>query len=66
MKENASRFIRPKDLDNAQRTTWAARLLWRIEVLAWDWLYWNPMSLLPVSWASNAVASLRRATPILR
>ena len=28
------RFIRPKDLDNAERTTFAARLAGRIEALA--------------------------------
>ncbi|MEY2759460.1 MAG: hypothetical protein RIR33_3238 [Pseudomonadota bacterium] len=60
-KSDGSRFIRPKDLDNAQRTTWTARLVWRIEALAWDWLYWIPMSLLPVTWASNAIAAFLRA-----
>lgn len=52
------RFIRPKDLDNAQRTTLAARIGWRIEALAWDVLYWYPMKALPLTWASNTVAAI--------
>ena len=50
----SGRFIRPKDLDNEQRTTFGARLLWRIESIAWDILYWYPMKALPITWASNA------------
>jgi KDO2-lipid IV(A) lauroyltransferase len=42
-KPESGRFIRPKDLDNDQRTTFAARLGWRIEALAWDLVYWYPM-----------------------
>ena len=52
------RFIRPKDLDNAERTTFAARLAWRIEALAWDCVYWYPMKALPLTWASNTAAAI--------
>lgn len=54
------RFIRPKDLDNAQRTTLAARIGWRVEALAWDVLYWYPMKALPLTWASNTAAAILR------
>lgn len=54
----AGRFIRPKDLDNAQRTTFGARLAWRIEALAWDLIYWYPMKALPLTWASSFVAGV--------
>jgi len=53
-------FLRPKDLDNDQRTTIGARLAWRIEALAWDWLYWYPMKALPLTWASNTIAAVLR------
>ncbi len=52
------RFVRPKDLDNAARTTLGARIAWRIEALAWDLLYWYPMKALPLTWASNTVAAI--------
>ena len=52
------RFIRPKDLDNAQRSTLSARIGWRIEALAWDLLYWYPMKALPLNWASNTAAAI--------
>lgn len=52
------RFIRPKDLDNAARTTFAARLAWRIEALAWDCVYWYPMKALPLTWASSTAAAI--------
>ena len=63
--DETGRFVRPKDLDSATRTTLAARLLWRLEALVWDLLYWYPMKLLPVSWASDAGAALlRRLGPL--
>ena len=61
MSDDENRFIRPKDLDNAQRTGWTSRLAWRLEALAWDWLYWIPMSLMPLTWASNSVAAILKA-----
>jgi len=57
----AGRFIRPKDLDNAQRTTLGAKIGWGIEAFAWDWVYWNPMKALPVETASNTVAAILKA-----
>ena len=57
-KPEAGRFIRPQDLDNANRTTLGARIGWRIETLAWDWIYWNPMKALPLEAASNTVAAI--------
>jgi KDO2-lipid IV(A) lauroyltransferase len=55
------KYIRPKDLDNAQRTTLSARIQWRLESLAWDILYWYPMKAMPLSWASNAGAAILKA-----
>ncbi len=60
-RSEAGRFIRPRDLDNAQRATLAARIGWRIEALAWDFIYWHPMKALPLSWASGAVAGILKA-----
>ena len=54
----APRFIRPKDLDNEERQTLGARIGWTLEAFAWDWIYWNPMSVLPIETASNAVAGI--------
>ena len=59
-KPEATRFIRPKDLDNSQRTTLANRIGWRIEAFAWDFIYWYPMKALPITWASNTVAAILR------
>lgn len=56
--EDTVRFIRPKDLDNEERATLAARIGWRIEALLWDALYWYPMKLLPVERASNAMGAV--------
>ena len=66
MSDDQSRFIRPKDLDNAQRTTWTAQLIWRLEAFAWDWLFWTPMSLMPVTWASNTIAAILKAANVIR
>lgn len=57
-KPEAGRFIRPQDLDNAQRTTLGARIGWGIEAFAWDWVFWSPMKALPIETASNAVAGI--------
>ncbi len=54
----AGRFIRPKDLDNEQRTTLGAKFGWGVEAFAWDWIYWNPMAALPVDAASNTVSRI--------
>ena len=57
-KPEAGRFIRPQDLDNAQRTTLGARIGWGFEAFAWDWVFWNPMKALPIETASGAVANI--------
>jgi KDO2-lipid IV(A) lauroyltransferase len=59
-KPEAARFIRPKDLDNESRNTFANRLAWRIEAIAWDLVYWYPMKALPLTWASNTAAAILR------
>lgn len=57
-------YIRPKDIDN--RSTLAQRLLWRVEALAWDALYWAPMKALGPDRASNVAGALvRRIGPLL-
>ena len=60
-KPEAGRFIRPQDLDNAQRTTLGARIGWGIEAFAWDWVFWNPMKALPIETASGAVANILKS-----
>ncbi len=57
-KPEAGRFVRPQDLDNEQRSTLGAKIGWGIEAFAWDWVYWNPMSALPLEAASNTVARI--------
>ena len=57
-KPEAGRFIRPQDLDNANRTTLGARIAWRLEAFAWDWVFWNPMKALSIEAASNTVAAI--------
>ena len=44
-------YVRPKDIDN--RSTFLQRLVWRLEMLAWDLFYWWPMSALGPESASN-------------
>ncbi|MEM6535258.1 MAG: lysophospholipid acyltransferase family protein [Pseudomonadota bacterium] len=44
-------YIRPKDIDN--RSTFRQRLVWRLETLAWDVIYWAPMKALGPDRASN-------------
>jgi len=57
-KPEAGRFIRPKDLDNENRTTLGAKIGWGLEAFAWDWVFWNPMKALPMEAASNTVAGI--------
>jgi Kdo2-lipid IVA lauroyltransferase/acyltransferase len=59
----AGRYIRPKDIDN--RSTFAQRMLWRLEALGWDWLYWKPLAAMTVEDASNrGAAILSRLGPL--
>ncbi len=44
-------YVRPKDIDN--RASLSQRLLWRLEAIAWDLLYWLPMKALGPDRASD-------------
>lgn len=46
-----TQYIRPKDIDN--RSTFWQRVQWRIEAIAWDVIYWWPMTALGPDRASN-------------
>ncbi|MEM8615538.1 MAG: lysophospholipid acyltransferase family protein [Pseudomonadota bacterium] len=59
-----TQYIRPKDIDN--RSTWRQRLIWRLEALAWDVVYWWPMKALGPDRASNTLGWLvKRLAPLL-
>ncbi len=51
MTETAQQYVRPKDIDN--RSTFQQRMVWRVEALAWDVIYWWPMKALGADRASN-------------
>lgn len=51
MTETTQQYIRPKDIDN--RSTFQQRMVWRLEALAWDVIYWWPMKALGADNASN-------------
>lgn len=51
MTKAAQQYIRPKDIDN--RSTFRQRMVWRLEALAWDVIYWWPMKALGPDRASN-------------
>lgn len=51
MAKTEQQYIRPKDIDN--RSTFGQRLMWRIESVAWDVIYWWPMKALGPDRASN-------------
>lgn len=51
MSKPDQQYIRPKDIDN--RSTFGQRLMWRIESVAWDVIYWWPMKALGIDRASN-------------
>ncbi|HBH44916.1 MAG TPA: lipid A biosynthesis acyltransferase, partial [Hyphomonas atlantica] len=38
MTQDAPKYIRPKDIDN--RATFWQRVQWRLETIAWDFIYW--------------------------
>ncbi len=57
-------YVRPKDIDN--RATLWQRILWRLETIAWDLIYWGPMKALGPDRASNVGGWLmRRIGPML-
>ena len=51
MAKTEQQYIRPKDIDN--RSTFGQRMMWRIESLAWDVIYWAPMKALGPDTASR-------------
>ena len=59
MSAKPQQYIRPKDIDN--RSTFSQRLVWRLETLAWDVIYWYPMKLLGPDRASNFVGWLLKS-----
>ncbi|MCR9269756.1 MAG: lysophospholipid acyltransferase family protein [Hyphomonadaceae bacterium] len=59
MDKTQQQYIRPKDIDN--RSTFRQRLMWRIEALAWDLIYWGPMKALGPDRASNFLGWLMKS-----
>ncbi len=58
MAKPEQQYIRPKDIDN--RSTFRQRLMWRIESVAWDVIYWAPMKALGPDRASNFLGWLMK------
>ncbi|MEZ5938102.1 MAG: lysophospholipid acyltransferase family protein [Hyphomonadaceae bacterium] len=56
--DKATRYIRPKDVDN--RASRSQRVLWAIEAFFWDWIYWKPMKAMKIDKASNLGAKIFR------
>ena len=64
MAKSDPQYIRPKDIDN--RSTFRQRLMWRIEAIAWDVIYWAPMKALGPDRASNFLGWLMKSiAPLL-
>lgn len=53
-----TQYIRSTDVED--RASWARRVLWRIEAMAWDWLYWFPVSKFRAERASDIGAKIGR------
>lgn len=49
--QSPTAYVRPKDIDN--RATLMQRIAWRLETIAWDFLYWGPMKMLGPDRASD-------------
>lgn len=61
---NPTQYVRPTDIDD--RSTWRQRLVWRLEAVAWDVIYWWPMKALGPHRASNFGGWLvKRIAPLL-
>lgn len=58
MGKTDQQYIRPKDIDN--RSTFGQRLMWRIESIAWDLIYWWPMKALGPDQASKFLGWLMK------
>ncbi len=64
MAKTDPQYIRPKDIDN--RSTFRQRLMWRIEAIAWDVIYWAPMKALGPDRASDFLGWLMKSiAPLL-
>lgn len=64
MSSTTQQYLRPKDIDN--RSTLRQRLIWRLETLAWDVIYWAPMKALGPERASNFLGWLfKKIGPLL-
>ena len=48
---NEQQYIRSKDVEN--RASFGQKLLWQIESIAWDVIYWGPFKMMGVDRASN-------------
>ena len=59
MAKTEQQYIRPTDIDN--RSTFRQRLMWRVEAIAWDVIYWWPMKALGPDRASNFVGWLMKS-----
>lgn len=59
MARTEQQYIRPTDIDD--RSTFRQRLMWRIESIAWDMIYWGPMKALGPDRASNFLGWLMKA-----
>ncbi|MEL7109978.1 MAG: lysophospholipid acyltransferase family protein [Pseudomonadota bacterium] len=63
MSKTEQQYIRPKDIDN--RSTFGQRVMWRIESIGWDVIYWWPMKALGPDRASNFLGWLmKRIAPL--
>lgn len=49
--QSPTTYVRPKDIDS--RATLKQRIAWRLETIAWDFLYWGPMKMLGPDRASD-------------
>jgi len=64
MTKRPVQYIRPSDIDD--RSTFRQRLVWRIETVAWDLIYWFPVKCLGPDRASNFMGWLvKRIAPLL-
>lgn len=49
--DDTPKYVRPSDVD--ERASFGQRVIWRIETVLWDVLYWLPVSLMNADRASN-------------
>ena len=49
-------YVRPKDIDN--RASFWQRVQWRLETIAWDWIYWAPVKAMGPERAEPAIPLL--------